>query len=202
LEVTVLTRLFVLGLLLRRPMSGYEMQRRLQLNQTEQWAGILPGSIYHALKKLEREGLVALRETRQTGNRITAIYAITPAGSEEFRRLLREVWRTPLPHFPSPVYAALSFADDLPRDEVVRLLEEQIAALEGQLASWNAGEQIKVRLVPGRLPGYLAAIFDNGRAHMETDLRLLRLLRDTLPSEPPMEITIPALPDDDDQESS
>ncbi len=32
----MLVRLVVLGLLLRRPMSGYEIQRLLELNQMEQ----------------------------------------------------------------------------------------------------------------------------------------------------------------------
>jgi DNA-binding PadR family transcriptional regulator len=86
----VLVRLFVLGLLLRRPMSGYEVQRILQLNRTDLWAGILSGSIYHALKKLEAEGLVTLSVTEQSGNRTRAIYAITHKGVSEHRSLLRE----------------------------------------------------------------------------------------------------------------
>jgi DNA-binding PadR family transcriptional regulator len=73
----MLTRLFVLGLLTWRPLSGYEMQVILQLNQTERWAGILPGSIYHALKKLAAEGMVVLQATEQVGNRAKAIYAIS-----------------------------------------------------------------------------------------------------------------------------
>jgi DNA-binding PadR family transcriptional regulator len=115
----MLTRLFVLSLLTWRPLSGYEMQVILQLNQTERWAGILPGSIYHALKKLAAEGLVVLQATEQVGNRAKAIYAITAAGGEEFRRLLKETWRVPMLHFPAGIYAALGFLDSLPREEVI-----------------------------------------------------------------------------------
>src|SRR5262245_45974604 len=158
----MLTRLFVLGLLLRRPMSGYEVQRILQLNRTDLWAGILSGSIYHALKKLEAEGQVTLRVTEQSGNRTRAIYAITPQGEAEYRSLLREVWRSPSLHFPSGLYAALSFTDDLPREEVLGLLDAHIAALEQQLVAWNAGEHEKSALA-GPLPSYVGAIFANGR---------------------------------------
>src|SRR5215469_14777749 len=126
----MLVRLFVLGLLLRRPMSGYEVQRILQLNRTDLWAGILSGSIYHAIKKLEAEGLVNLSLMEQSGNRTRAIYAITEQGQAEYLALLREAWRSPSPHFPSGLYAALSFADDLPRDEALALLDDHIGALE------------------------------------------------------------------------
>src|SRR5215467_12358718 len=119
--MSMLVRLFVLGLLLRRSMSGYEVQRILQLNRTDLWAGILSGSIYHALKKLEAEDLVTLRVTEWNGNRTRAIYAITPKGEAEYRSLLRDAWRNPSPHFPSGLYAALGFTDDLPRDEVLTL---------------------------------------------------------------------------------
>jgi DNA-binding PadR family transcriptional regulator len=175
-------------------MSGYEIQRILQLSRTDLWAGILSGSIYHALKKLEGEGLVALRVTEQSGNRTRAIYALTPKGDAEFRSLLREVWRSPSPHFPSGLYAALSFTDDLPREEALALLDAHIAALEEQLAEWSAGEREKAA-VAGPLPGYVGAIFENGREHMHTDLRFLRQLRETLPSEPRLTTEIPPVPE-------
>ena len=110
----MLTRLFVLGLLMQRPMAGYAIQVILQLSQTQQWARVLPGSVYHALKKLADEGFVVLQATEQAGNRSKAIYAITPEGKEEFRKLLKEAWSTPVLHFPAEIYAALSFLDDLP----------------------------------------------------------------------------------------
>jgi DNA-binding PadR family transcriptional regulator len=190
----MLVRLFVLGLLLRRPMSGYEVQRILQLNRTDLWAGILSGSIYHALKKLEAEGLVTLSVTERSGNRTRAIYAITPPGEAEYRSLLRDVWRSPSAHFPAGLYAALGFADDLPREEVLALLNAHIAALKDQLTAWNAGEGQKGALAES-LPGYIGAIFENGREHMQTDLRFLRQLRETLPSEPRLTAEIPRLPD-------
>lgn len=180
----MLTRLFVLGLLARQPMSGYTIQFILQVSRTEQWVGILPGSIYHALKKMEGEGLVILQVTEQTGNRTKAIYAITSAGEEEFHRLLRETWRMPTLHFPSGLYAALSFLEDLPIDEVLHSLDEQIAALERELASWNAGETAKAEVTSVPLPDYIHALFANGREHMEADLRFLHYLREALPAAP------------------
>ncbi len=178
----MLTRLLVLGLLKQQPMSGYEIQHLLLCSKTEQWADVLPGSVYHALKKLASEELVVLQATEQTGNRAKAIYAITPKGEEEFRRLLREAWQVPVLHFPSGLYAALTFVEELPQEEVLHSLDEQIGALEAELATWNAGERIKSEVAA--MPDYLHALFANGREHIEIDLRLLRHLKELLPSSP------------------
>jgi DNA-binding PadR family transcriptional regulator len=188
----MLTRLFVLGLLMQRPMTGYAIQIVLQLSQTQQWARVLPGSVYHALKKLADEDFVVLQATEQAGNRSKAIYAITPAGKEEFRSLLKEAWSTPVLHFPAEIYAALSFLDDLPREEIVLALDERIAALERELATWNEGEIKKAEFMQGPLPDYLHALFANGREHMEIDLRFLRYLREAIPSAPRL---VPLIPD-------
>ena len=188
----MLTRLFVLGLLMQRPMAGYAIQVVLQLSQTQQWAKVLPGSVYHALKKLADEGFVVLQATEQAGNRSKAIYAITPAGKEEFRTLLKEAWSTPVLHFPAEIYAALSFLDDLPREEIVLALDEQIAALERELSTWNEGEIKKAEFIQGQLPDYLQALFANGREHMEVDLRFLHYLREVIPSTPRL---VPLIPD-------
>jgi DNA-binding PadR family transcriptional regulator len=193
----MLTRLFVLGLLMQRSMSGYAIQIILQLSQTQQWARVLPGSVYHALKKLADEGFVVLQATEQAGNRSKAIYAITPAGKDEFRALLKEAWSTPVLHFPAEIYAAMSFLDDLPRDEIVLALDERIAALEHELATWNEGEIKKAEFMQGPLPDYLHALFANGREHMEIDLRFLRYLREAIPSVPRL---VPLLPDSIEEE--
>jgi DNA-binding PadR family transcriptional regulator len=189
----MITRLLVLGLLSLRPMSGYAMQQYLALNQTEQWAGILPGSIYHALKKLEAEHLVALQTTERTGNRLRAIYAITPAGDEEFRRLLWEAWGAPGLHFPIGLYAAMSFLEALPREEIQAALDEHIAKLQAEIEVWNTGESAKLANLPPALHDYVRLSFANGREHMEIDLRLLQALHELVPLLPHLAVEPPIL---------
>lgn len=55
-----MTRVLVLGLLDVKPMSGYDIQQLLRISDAERWGGVLIGSIYHALKKMEKEGLVVV----------------------------------------------------------------------------------------------------------------------------------------------
>ena len=179
----MLTRLMVLGCLMQWPMSGYQIQLILQVSQTEQWAGILPGSVYHALKKLEKEGMVVLKGTEITGNRLKSIYEITPTGKNEFSNLLREAWQKPCLHFPSGIYGAVSFLDDTQLKEVLPLIDQQIGILKNELEEWNAGETAKAKFYNAELPDYMKAIFENGRKHIELDIALLKNLQKTLPKE-------------------
>lgn len=196
----MLTRLVVLGLLKRRPMHGYEIQQIMQLGRMDRWAGILPGSIYHALKKLEQEGLVAVESVEQTGHRTRAIYKVTDAGLDELRKLLREAWRTPATTLPSTLYAAMTFLDDLPRAEMLEAVGAQITELEQRLAELAYGEGAKAS--NSHVPEYIRMVFANNRAHLEADLKLLRFLQTALPNTPDKPFgDVPKLPELDEEES-
>ena len=64
-----MTRLLVLGMLDAQPLSGYDIQQLLRLSDAERWGGVLIGSIYHALKKLEKEGHIEISSIEMTGHR-------------------------------------------------------------------------------------------------------------------------------------
>lgn len=179
----MLTRLFVLGCLMQWPMSGYQIQLILQVSQTEQWAGILPGSVYHALKKLGKEGMVSLKGTEMTGNRLKSIYEITPAGKKEFTRLLQEAWKEPCLHFPSNIYGALSFLNETELSEILPLIEQQIKVLQNELEIWNNGEKAKAQFQNSALPDSVKMVFENGRKHIQLDIDFLKELQKILPRE-------------------
>ena len=195
----MLTRVFVLGLLSFQPMSGYAIQHYLRLNRAEQWAAILPGSIHYALKKLAAEGLVTLKATEQTGYRTKAIYAITAAGMQEFHRLLEQLWSTPEPHYPAGLYAALTFLNALPRQQVLAALDAHLAALQSKLEVWNSGEATQAVEIPQEMQAFVRLSFANGREHMEVDLRFLRTLREQLPELPPFSTSLPSFEEEQEE---
>lgn len=138
-----MTRLMVLGLLRMKSMSGYEIQQILQTSQTDLWAGILPGSIYHALKKMEKENLVEVESVEQTGHRIKAIYKITEKGNDEFFSLLKESLELPSVHLPSTLYTGLGFIQSLGNTEIIEALILQKQELEARLAIHEQGFEVK-----------------------------------------------------------
>jgi DNA-binding PadR family transcriptional regulator len=168
------TRLMVLGLLDEAPRHGYSIQRHLEESRVDTWADVRPGSIYQALKQLETEGLVEMRETAQTGHRVRAVYAITEAGRAEFRRLLLHVLEQPPRAFPSRLYTALTFLHVLAPDDALSAIEALIPRLEATIESWALGETIKADAFA--MPEPVRAVFANGRDHLEADLRLVRRL--------------------------
>lgn len=138
-----MTRLMVLGLLKTKPMSGYEIQQLLVKSQSDSWAGILPGSIYHALKKMEKEQLVAIDSIEQTGNRSKAIYKITEQGEIEFSKLLVESLQVSSVQLPSNLYTGLSFIQHLSSEAIIHSLKTQQILLEDQLAHQKSGVEEK-----------------------------------------------------------
>jgi DNA-binding PadR family transcriptional regulator len=78
----------ILGFLMEAEMTGYDLKRRFQ-DPIGFFYRVSDGSLYPALKKLARDGLVRMRAERR-GKRARKVYAITPRGREHFLRLLSE----------------------------------------------------------------------------------------------------------------
>ena len=173
-SVDVMTRLMVLGLLKTKPMSGYEIQQLLVKSQSDSWAGILPGSIYHALKKMEKEQLVAIDSIEQTGNRSKAIYKITDQGEIEFNKLLVESLQVSSVQLPSNLYTGLSFIEHLTTENIIQALKTQQILLEQQLSQQKAGIQEKRNYMP--MDEVTEMLFQNVFRHYELQLDLLNNL--------------------------
>ncbi|MFC0216268.1 PadR family transcriptional regulator [Paenibacillus chartarius] len=170
-----MTRLMVLGLLRHKQMSGYEMQQFLQLGHVDQWAGILPGSIYHALKKLEKEGFVTVEAVENTGNRAKAIYRITEEGSQEYIRLIAEALAATPFLFPSDLFTGLLFHHDLPREQALLGLEAQLAGVQAKYAAAKAGQEQK-RSLPAASKLVFDHMFELYEAHLQFLHRVKALL--------------------------
>jgi DNA-binding PadR family transcriptional regulator len=76
--------LLVLGLLLDRPMHGYELYQQIQAEEIETWFNVSMAGVYYSLGKLREQGLVA--ESRQGSGRSTrkSIYHLTEEGRAAF----------------------------------------------------------------------------------------------------------------------
>jgi len=69
------------------PVNGYQIRRELTSWQVDQWANTNPGSIYHGLASLAKQGHLA-RHDLVDGGREVAVYEITAAGRAELERLM------------------------------------------------------------------------------------------------------------------
>ena len=110
----------------------------------DKWAGILAGSIYHALKKMDKEGLVKVADVKSRGHRIKAIYEITDEGEKEYRKLLVDSFRDSSVHLPVHLYTGLSMLN-LPNHQadpnsIIVAVEEQIKELQSKMEEFEAGK--------------------------------------------------------------
>ncbi|AKH83131.1 transcriptional regulator [Streptomyces sp. CNQ-509] len=126
------TRLLVLGAVRRHGRAhGYQVRADLEYWGAHEWSNVKPGSIYHALKQMAKQGLLIAHEVAPStaGGPPRTEYEMTAEGDSEYFRLLREALRR---HDEKIDFltAGVGFLVDLPRAEAVSLLKERVAAME------------------------------------------------------------------------
>ncbi|AWT44648.1 MULTISPECIES: PadR family transcriptional regulator [Streptomyces] len=129
-------RLLVLGAVRQHGRAhGYQVRNDLEYWGAHEWSHAKPGSIYHALKQMAKQGLLHAHEMAPStaGGPPRVEYEITGAGTEEYVRLLREAL-VDRDGGIDVLSAAIGFMVDLERAEVVRLLRERLR----RLAAWRA----------------------------------------------------------------
>jgi len=83
------TKFVLLGLLSRRPLTGYDIKKTVETRLDYVW-DLSNGQIYPTLKTLEKNGLITRKvETRESGP-IRKIYTITEKGTRELKTWLGE----------------------------------------------------------------------------------------------------------------
>src|SRR6516164_2293319 len=111
--------LTVLCLLRWRPMHPYEMQRLIRQCHKDEFLDLKRGSLYHAIDRLQRAGLIEVVETSREGQRPErTIYRLTENGEREVFDWLRELLAKPARE-PSQFLAALSFLPNLTPEDAL-----------------------------------------------------------------------------------
>lgn len=125
-------RLLVLGAVrLHGRAHGYQVRNDLEAWGAHEWSNAKPGSIYHALKQMAKQGLMVAHEVAPStvGGPPRIEYEVTDRGNEEYFSLLRGALSA---HETKPdvLAAGLGFAADLPREEALTLVRRRLAGLE------------------------------------------------------------------------
>lgn len=128
------TRLLVLGAVrFMQPVHGYDVRRELLTWRIEGWTNVKGGSIYSALKTLERDSLIEMTGKMQTrGRPERSEYVLTPEGDTEFDVLLRKAWWR-VDRAAEPLVPALCLMLNLPREELISAVSSRIDQLNGQV---------------------------------------------------------------------
>ncbi len=102
-------RLLILGVLHRGDFHPYEIKRRLQNAMVECYIDVDAGTLYYAIRRLEKEGLIAaVARERVARGGMRTVYRITPQGKAEFQALLHRQFEEEGP-VSQTLYGALLF---------------------------------------------------------------------------------------------
>ncbi|MEU6484582.1 PadR family transcriptional regulator [Streptomyces sp. NPDC046887] len=147
-------RLLVLGAVRQHGRAhGYQVRNDLEFWGAHEWSNAKPGSIYHALKQMAKQGLLHAYETAPStaGGPPRTEYEVTERGTEEFMALLRAGLSDPEAGTDA-LAGALGLMVELERAEVLALLNARVVALR----QWR--ESVTEYYTPAQGPGQFGHI--------------------------------------------
>jgi DNA-binding PadR family transcriptional regulator len=162
---TTRTDLLLLGLLLDRPMHGYELYQEIRAGAIDEWFDVSMAGVYYSLGKLRDQGLVAV--SRQGGERSTrkSIYRLTEEGRAAFFSTM-EAQAAGRESVFLDYDVVVYFLNKLPLQRAIPLLEERQAFLAQQASEAQAS---LVAETSGGQPPLRYAILDHRRRYLEME---------------------------------
>jgi DNA-binding PadR family transcriptional regulator len=123
-------RLLILGVLHRGDFHPYEIKRRLERAMVECYTDVDVGTLYYAVRQLEKEGLIeAVAEERVSRGGVRTVYRITPHGRAAFKDGLHRQFDVEGP-VSQTLYGALLFLHLADRSVVGEAIRRRIARLD------------------------------------------------------------------------
>jgi DNA-binding PadR family transcriptional regulator len=153
-------------------MHPYELQRLIRQRHKDDFLDLKPGSLYHAIERLQRDGLIDPVETSREGRRPErTTYRLTEQGEREVLDWLREMIARPI-HESSQFLAAVSYLAQLTPEDARDQLSERTGRLEMGLVSLGA----VLQNLQQRLPRVIILRAEYARAMMQAELAWVRSL--------------------------
>jgi len=158
--------LAVLGLLKERSMHGYQLKKHLADTLGSFWQ-VSYGSLYPALRRLQREGAVEMIFPREEVGRRKNVYRVTEKGEALFKELLERAGQDASED--SGFSVRLTFFKYLKPETRIRLLERRRAYLDGRVSDIKQS----MAAYRERIDGYTLQLMNHQLAATETDIRWL-----------------------------
>jgi DNA-binding PadR family transcriptional regulator len=158
-------RFGILGLLAEDPLHGYQVKQRFEEMLGGTWE-LNIGSVYQALQRLERDGLV--ETTGDRGDRGRQAYRATEAGVSALEEWLEDPESQPQ-LLREDLYVKLLLLGRQANGRLERLLNRQRHVHLQRMR--DLAEQERAAREGGRIQ--LALLFKGGQLHTEADLKFL-----------------------------
>jgi DNA-binding PadR family transcriptional regulator len=138
-ECTMNVRTLCLGILSFGDNTGYDIKKMSVDGAMSHFIDVSYGSIYPALERLTREGLITCREEQQEGKPDRKVYSITPQGRAALLKALEAEPRAD--RFKSEFLFRMMFAGGLGGDRVARAMDNRAAYHDAVIAQLEDARQ-------------------------------------------------------------
>lgn len=132
----------ILGLLTRRPLTGYQIKKRFNASVIFFWHST-QSQIYGTLKDMERRRLVTSDVVHQGRTPYQRVYSLAGAGRETLLHWLQD--KAEMPEVKDEFLLRVFFSDLLSHTETIAHLQHQIGKHEVRLALYEARTDELVR---------------------------------------------------------
>jgi DNA-binding PadR family transcriptional regulator len=127
-------RLVILGALHRGDLHPYEIKRRLEAAMVECYLDLDVGSLYYAIRQLEKDGsIIPVAQERVARGGMRTIYSITAQGRDEFQQGFFELFEGDGP-VSQTLYGVVLFLHCVDRARLADALRQKIARTEELIA--------------------------------------------------------------------
>jgi DNA-binding PadR family transcriptional regulator len=168
--------LIVLGLLADEPLYGYDLLERFRDRSMGFWTELAKASLYQALRRLERRGLIGGRDQAGTQGPDRRVFRITRTGRAILRDGLRERFGEPSP-FETEAGVALGFTALLTSSQARVARAERARAL-GTLIDRLHAERARTGSDRSPHRAVANAMLDRQEALASAELEWLATLKD------------------------
>jgi DNA-binding PadR family transcriptional regulator len=127
----------LLGVLLGRPSTGYDLKKFLDRSGRFLRSNTQMSQVYRALAGMEQRGWVEHTVRPRPGAQDAKTYTVTAEGATVFLDWLKGPYHPPTRFEEPDLPVRLTFAGFMNVDDVIRLLDTEIAARQGQIAQYR-----------------------------------------------------------------
>ncbi|MFH1771707.1 MAG: PadR family transcriptional regulator [Candidatus Omnitrophota bacterium] len=140
--------LVILGLLKKKPSSGYDI-RKFMDKDLGKFSNPQASSIYYSLNKMQKKGLITAKIQSRSEHLKKCVYSITAKGEKEFSKLCRNVLLSQKRPF-IELDIALYFLPFLDKKEIMPLLRLRLRFLE-RVKKWLKAKDEELKDAPRNL---------------------------------------------------
>ncbi len=158
-------RTLCLGVLQFGEATGYEIKKMVEEGMFNHFIEASYGSIYPALTRMSRDGLVTCREEAQSGKPDKKIYSITPTGQAELVQTLSAAPRAD--KFKSEFLFVMLLAEMMPRGHIAEILGRRIDEMRQELDEMRACGGLIEHAGSRFVVGYGIAVYEASVRYLE-----------------------------------